>query len=147
MSESIVYWYTGWPRRYRKYILQITQPSQYGYAKLKYRFAVISGSPSNRSMEFNISHILFLLLILNILRTTQLDIVRSWLINFLKSLLYKVNLKNMRLYVMTQNYRHIFSDWPESRGYCIHRSVHKMERRQSLGKLLLLVLKWLNINT
>ena len=31
---------TGWPRSYRKYILQITQPSQYGYAKLQYRFAV-----------------------------------------------------------------------------------------------------------
>ena len=26
--------YTGWPRSYRKYILQITQPSQHGYAKL-----------------------------------------------------------------------------------------------------------------
>ena len=31
---------------YRKYILQITQPSEYRYAKLQYRFAVISGSPS-----------------------------------------------------------------------------------------------------
>ena len=30
----------------RKYILQITQYSQYRYAKLQYRFAVISGSPS-----------------------------------------------------------------------------------------------------
>ena len=37
---------TGWPRSYRKYILQIRQPSQYGYAKLQYRFAVTSGSPS-----------------------------------------------------------------------------------------------------
>ena len=39
--------YTGWPRSYRKYILQITQPSQYGYAKLQYRCAVTSGSSSN----------------------------------------------------------------------------------------------------
>ena len=38
--------YTGWPRSYRKYILQITPPSQYGYAKLQHRFAVTSGSPS-----------------------------------------------------------------------------------------------------
>ena len=37
---------TGWPRSYRKYILQITQPSQYGYTKLQYRFAATSGSPS-----------------------------------------------------------------------------------------------------
>ena len=37
---------TGRPRSYRKYILQISQPSQYRYAKLQYRFAVISGSPS-----------------------------------------------------------------------------------------------------
>ena len=37
---------TGWPRSYRKYIRQITQPSQYRYAQLQYRFAVISGSPS-----------------------------------------------------------------------------------------------------
>ena len=37
---------TGWPRSYRKYILQITQPSEYGYGKLQYRFAVTSGSPS-----------------------------------------------------------------------------------------------------
>ena len=40
---------TGWPRSYRKYILQITQPSQYGYAKLQYRFAVTSLSPSTSS--------------------------------------------------------------------------------------------------
>ena len=32
---------TGWPRKYRIYILQITQPSQYRYAKFQYRFAVI----------------------------------------------------------------------------------------------------------
>ena len=38
--------YTGWPRIYCKYILQITQPFQYRYAKSQYRFAVISGSPS-----------------------------------------------------------------------------------------------------
>ena len=37
---------TWWPRSYRKYILQITQPSQYRYAKLQYRFAITSGSPS-----------------------------------------------------------------------------------------------------
>ena len=29
-----------------EYLLQITQPSQYGYAKSRYRFAVTSGSPS-----------------------------------------------------------------------------------------------------
>ena len=38
--------YTGWPSSYRKYILKITQPSQYRYAKLQYRFVVTSGSPS-----------------------------------------------------------------------------------------------------
>ena len=38
---------TGWSISYRKYILKITQPSQYRYAKLQYRFAVISGSPSS----------------------------------------------------------------------------------------------------
>ena len=31
---------TGLPRSYRKYKLKITQPSQYDYAKLQYRFAV-----------------------------------------------------------------------------------------------------------
>ena len=36
---------TGWPRRYRKYILQITQPSQYRYTKSPYRFAVTAGWP------------------------------------------------------------------------------------------------------
>ena len=36
----------GDPRSYRKYILQITQPSQNGCAKLQYIFAVNSGSPS-----------------------------------------------------------------------------------------------------
>ena len=40
----------GWSKSYRKYILQITQPSQYRYAKLQYRFAVISGSPSKNSI-------------------------------------------------------------------------------------------------
>ena len=43
--RSLIDTYTGWPRSYRKYLLQITQPSQYGYAKLQYRFAVTSGSP------------------------------------------------------------------------------------------------------
>ena len=38
--------YTGYPISYRKYILKITQPSQYEYTKLQYRFAVISGAPS-----------------------------------------------------------------------------------------------------
>ena len=38
--------HTGSPRSYRKHILQITQPSQYRYAKLQYRFAVTSGSTS-----------------------------------------------------------------------------------------------------
>ena len=41
---------TGWPRSYRKYLLQITQPSQYRYANLQYRFAVTSGSPSKYRM-------------------------------------------------------------------------------------------------
>ena len=45
--------YTGWPRSYRKYILQITQTSQYGYAKLQYRFAVTSGSPSSLSILYH----------------------------------------------------------------------------------------------
>ena len=42
-------WSTGWSRSYRKCILQITQPSQYRYAKLQYStvFAVTSGSPSS----------------------------------------------------------------------------------------------------
>ena len=30
---------------YRKYILEITQPSQYRYTQLQYRFAVISEAP------------------------------------------------------------------------------------------------------
>ena len=39
-------WYLlGDPEVYRKYILQIPQPSPYSYAKLRYRFAVTSGSP------------------------------------------------------------------------------------------------------
>ena len=50
---------TGWPRSYRKYILQIKQPSQHRYAKLQYRFAVTSGSPSTcvvtRQINSNIS--------------------------------------------------------------------------------------------
>ena len=41
---------TGWSISYRKYILKITQPSQYRYAKLQFRFAVISGSPSSSFM-------------------------------------------------------------------------------------------------
>ena len=36
----------GDPEVTEKYILQITQPSQYRYAKLQYRFAVTSWSPS-----------------------------------------------------------------------------------------------------
>ena len=44
-GPTTFYWGT---RSYRKYILQITQPSLYGYAKLQYRFAVTSGSPSRR---------------------------------------------------------------------------------------------------
>ena len=47
---DFVHFYTRWPRSYRKYILQITQPSQYRYPKLQYRFAVTSGSPSNSSI-------------------------------------------------------------------------------------------------
>ena len=45
--------HTGWPRSYRKYILQITQPSQYRYTKLQYRFAVTSGSPSTIIHMYN----------------------------------------------------------------------------------------------
>ena len=37
---------TGWDISYRKYILRITQPCQYRYTKLQYRFAVTSWSPS-----------------------------------------------------------------------------------------------------
>ena len=37
---------TGWSISYRTYIRQIKQPSRYRYAKLQYRFAVISGSPN-----------------------------------------------------------------------------------------------------
>ena len=36
----------GDPEVNNKYILQIAQPSKYGYTKLQYRFAVTSGSPS-----------------------------------------------------------------------------------------------------
>ena len=43
--------HTGWPRSYRKYILQITQPSQYRYAKLQHRLAVTSGSPSSNTRD------------------------------------------------------------------------------------------------
>ena len=46
---------TGSPRSYRngKYMLQITQPFQYKYAKLQYRFAVTSGAPSRCEEEQN----------------------------------------------------------------------------------------------
>ena len=44
--SAILFLLTGWSISYRKCILQITHPSQYRYAKLQYRFAVISGSPS-----------------------------------------------------------------------------------------------------
>ena len=47
--------HTGWPRNHHKYILQITQPSQYRYAKLQYRFAVISGSPSTSHQIFEVA--------------------------------------------------------------------------------------------
>ena len=40
---------------YRKYILLITQPSQYRYAKLQYRYAVISGSPSTSTIYLSVS--------------------------------------------------------------------------------------------
>ena len=43
---------TGWPRSYRNHILQITQPSQYRYAKLQYRFAVTFWSPSRWCKQF-----------------------------------------------------------------------------------------------
>ena len=43
--------HTGEPRSYRNYILQITQPSKYSYARLQYIFAVTSGSPSTPSSE------------------------------------------------------------------------------------------------
>ena len=46
---------TGWPRSYRKYILLITQPSQYGYAKLQYRFAVTSWSPSTLALHTRVN--------------------------------------------------------------------------------------------
>ena len=57
MLQIATFWYilarvySGWPRSYCKYILRITQPSQYGYAKLQYRFAVTSGSPSSLSAK------------------------------------------------------------------------------------------------
>ena len=38
---------TGCPRSYRKYIQQITQPSQYRCTQLQYRFAVISEAHCN----------------------------------------------------------------------------------------------------
>ena len=38
-----IYWVT---QKLPQHIMQITQPSQYGYANLQYRFAVISGTPS-----------------------------------------------------------------------------------------------------
>ena len=61
---SIFYWRrwiltaTGWPRSSRKYILKITQPSQYGYAKLQYRFAVTAGSSSKVKLLNLLSYLL-----------------------------------------------------------------------------------------
>ena len=46
---------TGWPRNYRKYTLQITQPSQYGCVKSQYGFAVTSGSPSTVQVSIYLS--------------------------------------------------------------------------------------------
>ena len=43
---SIFLCYTDGFTYYRKYILQITQPSQYRSTQLQYRFAVISDAPS-----------------------------------------------------------------------------------------------------
>ena len=37
---------------YRKYILQITQPSQYRYTQLQYTFAVISEAPSMHPFRY-----------------------------------------------------------------------------------------------
>ena len=48
---KFIIWGTGWSISYRKYILQITKPSRYRYAKLQYRFAVISGSPSRWRLD------------------------------------------------------------------------------------------------
>ena len=42
----------GRPRSYRKYILQITQTSQYRYAKLQHRFVVTFGAPSTSQGEY-----------------------------------------------------------------------------------------------
>ena len=42
----IMFIYTGCPISYRQYILKVTQPSQYKYKKIRYRFAVIPRSPS-----------------------------------------------------------------------------------------------------
>ena len=39
---------------YRKYILQITQPSQYRYSQSQYRFAVISAAPSIKSNHIRV---------------------------------------------------------------------------------------------
>ena len=41
---------TGRPRSYRKYILQIKQPSKYRYTHLQYRSAAISEAPSNNTL-------------------------------------------------------------------------------------------------
>ena len=43
LVQNLVCPYAGWSISYRKYILQITQPSQYRYSKLQYRFAVFLG--------------------------------------------------------------------------------------------------------
>ena len=45
-SLKICFVYTDRFTYYRKYILQITQPSQYICTQLQYRFAVISEAPS-----------------------------------------------------------------------------------------------------
>ena len=68
---------TGWPRSYRKYILQITQPSQYGYAKLQYRFTVTSGWPM--SSEYCPKFCLFLMLLIFIFYATQNFRTLPWL--------------------------------------------------------------------
>ena len=48
---------------YRKYMLQITQPSQYRYTQLQYIFAAISEAPSMKGNRFlsKSVHVMFVL--------------------------------------------------------------------------------------
>ena len=57
---ELYHWFTRGSIYYRKYIPQITKPSQYRTVKLQYKFAVSSGSPSNKNNNQRVNNSLTL---------------------------------------------------------------------------------------